>query len=1046
MHRYIFALCATSLIFILACGTASGENHELPPLSIDQSIAQSSHIVKGRVVDEVTGEMLPIVTIRKSGTGEGTTTDTNGCFSIAIDGRCTLIISYVGYETKRVIVQGGEKGDLVIRLRQSTESLPEVIVTGYSPVRKEYYTGNTTRVEQADILRAHPSNIITALQTFDPSFRIIEDTGAGSDPNHLPRFVIRGQTGVGQTELDKGRESDLSEELLVGRSNLPIFILDGFEVDIVKVYDLDVNSVHSITILKDAAATSLYGSRAANGVVVIERKSMQSGHLNMRYHTTLTGTLPDLSSYNLMSASEKLEVERLAGFYDSETPEVDPYTNAYYQRKNNILSGVDTYWPIQGLRSTLAQSHSLSVSGGAESIYWSTDIGYRRSPGVMQHSERRSLSSAFSLTYTLGGLRLQNRVSYDEGHSERMPFTSFRDYVSLLPYLRLYDADGRYVRRLERFSGYMGQEVNPLYEALMYQSYDRGLYREVSDHLSMNWRISGAWRMTARAMVSRRSTTSELFKDPSSSAFGRTVTSDRGSKREDYAIRGIIDGGISLIYDRDFATGHRLTANLSGDIRETIGAVRRYSYRGFPGGSLSSAGYATRVDMRPRYMDHKTRLLSSLLSLNYSYKDAYLMDLTCRVDGSSEFGADRRWSGFWALGMGVNLHRIPHLSIYKQLSLLRVRGSYGLTGKTNFALHSARNMYELEREETYPTGYGVYLYQMGNPDLKWERKYGLDMGIEMGLWDDRFYLKLSGYDERTVDLITDYTLPSSTGFTSYKENMGKVRNSGLEIQLRCDLLRTERSLVRLYGSLAHNTNRILEVSQAMRDYNKRVESEFAQYDPERSRGAKFSKTYLKYYDGASLTSIYGMKSLGISPSNGREIYVDRHGEVTDHWSAGEWRVIGDTSPVVQGSFGATLSHRGVSLFASFLYTWGGDAYNSTLVSRVENVDLKYENADRRVLLDRWRKPGDRTPLKDIRSRNVTTGASSRFVQRDNTLRFTSLSLNYTVPDKLIIPLRLTRVKLGLSVNDLFHLSTIRQERGLDYPYSHSVTMSVSAYL
>ena len=186
--------------------------------------------------------------------------------------------------------------------------------------------------------------------------------------------------------------------------------------------------------------------------------------------------------------------------------------------------------------------------------------------------------------------------------------------------------------------------------------------------------------------------------------------------------------------------------------------------------------------------------------------------------------------------------------------------------------------------------------------------------------------------------------------------MGKVKNTGVELELRARLYSDRNWLFQLYGSFARNKNTIVEISQAMRDYNKRVEELFSGYNPESSSDSKYAKTYLKYYEGASLTSIYGMKSLGISPTNGKEIYLRRNGDVTDVWSADEWTIIGDTAPKGQGSFGYTLSYKQLSMFASFLYTFGGDAYNNTLVSYVENADIKNDNVDKRVLLDRWQKP------------------------------------------------------------------------------------------
>ena len=357
----------------------------------------------------------------------------------------------------------------------------------------------------------------------------------------------------------------------------------------------------------------------------------------------------------------------------------------------------------------------------------------------------------------------------------------------------------------------------------------------------------------------------------------------------------MIDGSLSLMYNNTFR-GHNLNICLSSSMRQTQSTASETHYRGFPGGDLVSSNYAAEVYGKPSSSDNTTRLVGALFTSNYTYNNIYLADLTGRIDGSSEFGSDKRWSMFWSTGAGINIHNYDFMKSNELFSMLKFRASYVLTGKTNFSLYSAKDMYQLQTDSWYPTGYGVFLYQMGNPNLKWERKYTLDYGIEIGLWHDKVYLKASAYDERTIDLITDYTIPSSTGFTSYKENMGKVKNTGVELELRMRLYSDRNWLLQLYGSFARNKDTIVEISQAMRDYNKRVEELFSGYNPESSSDSKYAQTYLKYYEGASLTSIYGMKSLGISPTNGKEIYLRRNGDVTDVWSADEWTIIGDTAP------------------------------------------------------------------------------------------------------------------------------------------------------
>lgn len=1010
----------------------SKETYLLPP---------HGNYVYGRVIEKLSKEPMVGVTIRLDGHSTSVITDINGCYVLTLPEKGGLVIySYIGFETRKIKVTSRQKVD--VQMVEATESIQEVIVTGYNSIQKESFTGNTTKIEKEDLLKVNPNNLISAIQTFDPSFRIQENLAAGSDPNSLPQFVLRGQTGIGETTLGQTSTSSISREVLSGNSNLPIFILDGFEVDVEKIYDLDMNSIHSINILKDAAATAMYGSRAANGVIVIERRAPEAGKFRVQYSGVLSAELPDLSSYNLVNAREKLETERLAGLYDSNTPEIDPYTNGYYQRLNNVLTGVDTYWLSQGLRTALNHKHSVFIDGGENDVRWGVELGFRGTEGVMKHSSRKNANAAFYVDYRIGGLQIKNKVTYTYNKSTDVPFNSFSDYSHLLPYMRLYDENGDYVRRLEKFDGASGTQVNPLYEINFYNSFDHSGYDEVTDDLSLNWRITDGLRLRGQFSVLMRNSTGDLYKDPASASYSASTGNINGEKTESTQKRTVIDGSLSLMYNNTFK-GHNLNICLSSNMRQTQSTASETRYRGFPGGDLVSSNYAAEVYGKPSSSDNTTRLVGALLTSNYTYNNIYLADLTGRIDGSSEFGSDKRWSMFWSTGAGINIHNYDFMKSNELFSMLKFRASYGLTGKTNFSLYSAKDMYQLQTDSWYPTGYGVFLYQMGNPNLKWERKYTLDYGVEIGLWHDKIYLKASAYDERTIDLITDYTIPSSTGFTSYKENMGKVKNTGVELELRARLYSDRNWLFQLYGSFARNKNTIIEISQAMRDYNKRVEELFSGYNPESSSDSKYAKTYLKYYEGASLTSIYGMKSLGISPTNGKEIYLRRNGDVTDVWSADEWTIIGDTAPKGQGSFGYTLSYKQLSMFASFLYTFGGDAYNNTLVSYVENADIKNDNVDKRVLLDRWQKPGDITTMKDIRDRNVTTGASSRFVQKNNTLQWSSLTMSYNFRPEQLKKLHLSGLRLSFTMNDLFYWSTIRQERGLDYPYSRSFNLTTN---
>ena len=1006
-------------------------------VTADAQTSSGQGFVAGIVTDRISEEPIAGVFVYFEGGTTGVMTDKNGYYSIKRpDAGGVLIFSCLGYETREIKIKSHAKMDVV--LVEATESLDDVIVTGFAPIRKDGFSGNTTKIKKDEILKANPTNMVSAIQTFDPSFRIQQNIAAGSNPNASPEISLRGQTSVAGTNLET---QDISKQSLSGTANMPIFILDGFEVDVEKIYDLDPTRIHSINILKDAAATALYGSRAANGVIVVELRAPEAGKLRLQYNTTLTFETPDLSSYNLMTASEKLDAERLAGLYDSTTPSISPYTNGYYQRMNNIIQGVDTYWLALGLRSAFSQRHSVYVDGGENNVRWGVELGYNGENGVMQKSDRNVTAAGFYVDYRIGKFQVKNKTTFTFGSSHDVPFNSFSDYSHLNPYLRIYDDDGNYLRKLESFAGYSGSLVNPLYEIHNYNSYDKSNYYEIVDNLLVNWSITKELRLRLQMSATIKRDNSELYKDPASASYGTGNLAMNGDKSVSSGDSNIIDGTLQLMYNTTIKKNY-LNMNLSGNLRTTQYITEYADYRGFPGGDLTSSNYAAEIINKPTRNDQRTRLLGFLLTGNYAYDNVYFADLTGRLDGSSEFGSNRRWSMFWAAGAGINIH---NYQVFKNtaLSTLKFRGSYGLTGKTNFSQYSARNLYQLETGNWFPTGYGVYLSQMGNKDLKWERTYQLDLGFEFGLWRDRIFLKTSVYNAKTVDLITDFAIPSSTGFTSHKENMGKVRNLGVELDLRVRVYQDKDWMIQAFGNFARNKNTVLEISEAMEAYNKKVEETFKNYNPTTSTNQEYAKPYLKYYEGASMTAIAGMKSLGISPSNGKEIFLKPNGEVTDVWSAEDWVVIGDTAPKGQGSFGLTAAFREWSIFTSFLYHFGGDAYNSTLVNYVENVDLSKENVDRRVLMDRWQKPGDVTTMKDIRDRNITTGATSRFVQKDNTLQFSSVTLSYDFKPSVLRKAHMSMCKLSLSANDIFYLSTIRRERGLSYPYSRSFSFTLN---
>lgn len=403
---------------------------------------------------------------------------------------------------------------------------------------------------------------------------------------------------------------------------------------------------------------------------------------------------------------------------------------------------------------------------------------------------------------------------------------------------------------------------------------------------------------------------------------------------------------------------------------------------------------------------------------------------------------------FWSGGVGINIHNYGFLKDNAWIGQLKLRVSYGQTGKVNFPSYAAKTVFQTY-DRWYVTGFGVNLKALGNTDLKWETTNKLNIGTDLQFWNERISLNFDYYHNKTIDLITDVTLPSSSGFTSYKDNMGETLNEGFDIQVRFDVYKTKDWSVSLWGNLNHNTNKILKVSDALRAYNEQVNDYYGEAEDRQDGNsplwnAEYSKPIMKYEEGASLTSIFAVRSLGIDPVTGKELFLNRDGSISNTWNALQEVRVGDTEPKASGSFGVNLVYKNLSLFASFSYDWGKQAYNETLVNEVENADVQYSNVDRRVLTDRWQKPGDIAPLKDIKDIKSVTMPTSRFVQDDNELSLSALTLSYDFDTNFVKKLCLQRLRFELSSNDLFRISTVRQERGTSYPFARSVNFSLRA--
>lgn len=988
-------------------------------------------VATGRVVDEQ-GEPLIGVSVREAHGKNGTVTDMDGRFSLRMTkGSGRLVFSYIGMKTQTADYKG--EGVLDVTLSEDSERIDEVVVNGYYTKNKSSFTGNAVSVSRDELMKVSHSNLMTALQVFDPSFKLQEDISAGSNPNAVPSMRIRGDSGFGE----------ISETNLKNDPNLPTFILDGYEVTAEKVYDLNMDRVESVTILKDASATAIYGSRAANGVIVITTKAPEPGRLRVSYQFDGVVQTPDLRDYNLMNAAEKLEAERLAGYYENPG---DPFTQQasdkdYALRLSNVRRGVDTYWLSQPIQTIVGQKHSLYLEGGDESIRYGVSANYQNNPGVMKESFRNRYGLEVNLQYNWKNkLLFRNMLSVNRVKSQESPYGSFTEYAQTNPYWPVRDENGELIKQYEQNIVTTYVLRNPLGEALL-NNRDESEYLEVTNNFNFEWYITQHWRFKGQLSYTMRRDHAYSFVDPNSVRYNYSDYQEGDGvlkKGEAYNYdesSHTLDANALMTYSQNFGS-HYLNAALGVNMTETKYSNVGFGVIGFPSSNMDYVSFGKEFqNSSPDGEEGLSRLFGSFLNFNYTYNNIYLFDLSGRMDGSSSFGKDSHFAPFWSVGIGWNVHNEKWFTRKDIVNHLKLTMNVGETGKASFSPYEAQNMFTYYKGKYYAGGVGAIITTFGNEDLQWEKTRSWDINLETEFLNGAISAKFSYYNKLTNDLVSNVTLPQSSGFTYYRANIGKMENSGYEVNLRVFPVRTQDLHVSLFGTLAHNRNVIKEISNALKARNEQIDKEQDDYEPDYGERYETAKPQVEFKEGESTTTIYAVRSLGINPANGKEVYLDRYGNPTYTWSSADKVACGDTSPTVQGSFGANADWKGFNLNMSFLYECGGQLYNQTLVDRVENANVAY-NVDRRFLYDRWQEPGDIARFKDIRD-DSRTELTSRMIQDNNVLQFKSLSLSYTFPQDWTRRWAIDRLKLTFLVEDLFYWSTVKRERGTDYPYSHS---------
>lgn len=1008
----------------------TGANAQTTELVIDNNKDLGTIKVKRKITGTITdarGFIIKGATITIKGTRISAVSKSDGTFTLDVpDGSDSLVVTHVAYQTKTVAITA-ERSDYIISLEEAVIVQEAIIVNGLYERKASSNTGSTKTLSQEQLKQVSPTNVFTAVAALDPSFRIIPDNIKGGDINQLPDIQIRGANSLpnlGGT--------------LTAAPNLPLFILDGFEVSLQRVKDLDMNLIKSVTILKDAAATAIYGSRGANGIMVITTAMPAPGRIRVTLANDLTINAPDLSSYKLLNAPEKLDFEKRAGLYNTGNPITDfNYEAVYNSRLAAVKKGVNTDWLSYPTRVGVSNRTTVDLQGGDSYIRYGLQLSADLQSGVMKGQNRQNYSGVFNLSYVVKKLRFQNSLSVFQNVANASPYGSFSNYVKLNPYWNPYNEVGNLVQRFESTASPFGAFANPLYDAHLH-TINKKQYFGARNNFSVRYNFLERTYFESRFSIEKQIGSGDIFYSAQHSNF---------ANESDTRLKGSYTASNNnLLQLQGFATlnhsfnikKHFVAASLGTEVASSKSLNYTIITQGFPFDRLDNLLYATQYkeNSRPTGGESTIRRVGFFGNANYSYDNRYLFDGSYRKDGSSQFGDENNFNDFWSTGLGWNIHNEKFFRNKWWLNRLKLRASYGLTASVGTSAYNAQTRYDFNDNYFYNGIVGVSIINLGNKDLGWQKVWKRNIGMDAALFKERLDMTVDLYSDLTENAISAIPIAPSTGFLVYNGNLGKLQNTGFEVSARYKVIddNAHAILWYLFASGSSNKNVLKELSPNIKSVNDQIEKDnTTQVVPN-----------IQLQEGQSMNTLFVVHSLGVDPITGQEVFLKKDGTTTFIWNAADKVAWGNTDPKLNGSFGTNLVFKGFQMNLLFQYSFGSKLYNQTLIDRVESVDVRY-NVDRRAYDLGWTKPGDNSLYTVITPGKEPTQLTSRFVQNNNYINMTSASIGYNFyKHALLKKLGLTGLQISAVTNDIFRATSIRYERGTDNPYARAYSISVRA--
>ncbi|RQO66576.1 hypothetical protein DBR40_22100 [Pedobacter sp. KBW01] len=961
-----------------------------------------------------------------------------------------IVLSKPGYRRmgKKVLTPS-----LVVRMVNTERVEGYAVSSALLKASNDAFSPSAVVVTGEELRNISVLSLIDGLKFYLPSLLVSKSNNQGDNPNSIPGLSLSGTGNFPFWANTAGNNKDnTSSGLLTTPSvsdyiasntianSTPVILLDGIQVSLQTILDIDVNRVKSVTILKDALAMASYGMRGATGVIAI-KTNKPSGKLEISFREQAQIASANISSFTPLTAKQKLEVEKNSGLFNGALAPV--YQNRYNQAYAN---DVNTDWLSIPLRNALSTKHTLALSAGNDDMAYGLTGSYNNVNGTIKGTFRKNLDLGAYFGGHFGEFSFSNQFSYLGTDAANSPYGTFDLYAKMNPYWQVND---QYTGKFQKIVEYnaLGNGnltyVNPAYNSTL-STTDAMKYSRYSNLTNLNWLLGRGFQLDGMIGISKQSDELNHFLPPNHTAFA-SITAENLFTRGlyNYTSNSFFDvqGGLRLQYEQNFDK-HYLFASIGQNLSQTSSESEAVSVSGFATDRLVDIALGNSYNIaKPVSGKIVTRYVSTFGNVGYSYNGRYQIDISGAMDYYSGLN---QAANFGAVGVSWYINKEKFLKSVSWIDLLKIKGSLGISGNQNFLSYLNRTTYNYYTNQQYiPTGssmgtigigLGAYLTGMANNQLQSPETFKQDLGLEASLLHNQLTFSLNVYKQISYRMILPVSSVASTGYQnfSFYDNYGEIENNGFELLAKATV----------YKSLHHNL-KINVIANALRTTNKINAAGPYLNDVNNYNDFAVPQTTIqpKYVVGQPVYGIWAVPSLGIDAQSGQEIFLKKDGTSTTIWDAKDKVYAGSLVPTWVGALGTEINFKQFSFGAYFNYQYGAKAYNQTMAD-IENATVDY-NLDARLFNSgRW-SPG--MPNAAYKGLFVSpTYATTRLVENENKLQCSSLTLGYMLPKTFSQRINAKNIGVKVMVNNAFEIGGADMQRGINYPFQRNYTFILNA--